>query len=339
MLNFKYFKSDSSTFIIQSINGAVRKQGKGLSFWYNADTTSIAALPLNAQEAPFIFNLQTADFQSLRIQGQISFQVKYPEKTADVLNFNLAQDGKSYASEDPLKLSDRVVRSAQTVIQAKTQSTNLRDALLMGQPLVMLVSQQLSEHPALESLGIEILDVAISAITPSPETLKALEAQARESILKEADDAIYARRKFSVEQERTIKEAELETDLSVQAKQQQIEEARLENERTLLRDRAEIEQEELIAQVNLEAKRNELVALSVENQRTQSEADAYAIEAKMKAYSQLPVENLKAMALAKMNPEQLMAMAFESLAQNAGKIGEINFSPDLFGQLMKKGAK
>ncbi|HHR6457297.1 TPA: SPFH domain-containing protein [Providencia alcalifaciens] len=339
MLNFKYFKSDSSTFIIQSINGAVHKQGKGLSFWYNADKTSIAALPLNAQEAPFIFNLQTADFQSLRIQGQISFQVKYPEKTADVLNFNLAQDGKSYASEDPLKLSDRVVRSAQTVIQAKTQSTNLRDALLMGQPLVMLVSQQLSEHPALESLGIEILDVAISAITPSPETLKALEAQARESILKEADDAIYARRKFSVEQERTIKEAELETDLSVQAKQQQIEEARLENERTLLRDRAEIEQEELIEQVNLEAKRNELVALSVENQRTQSEADAYAIEAKMKAYSQLPVENLKAMALAKMNPEQLMAMAFESLAQNAGKIGEINFSPDLFGQLMKKGAK
>ncbi|MFV8208472.1 NrtR-regulated NrtX, partial [Enterobacter cloacae complex sp.6701988] len=111
---------------------AVHKQGKGLSFWYNADKTSIAALPLNAQEAPFIFNLQTADFQSLRIQGQISFQVKYPEKTADVLNFNLAQDGKSYASEDPLKLSDRVVRSAQTVIQAKTQSTNLRDALLMG---------------------------------------------------------------------------------------------------------------------------------------------------------------------------------------------------------------
>ncbi|HGN0867518.1 TPA: SPFH domain-containing protein [Providencia alcalifaciens] len=339
MLNFKYFKSDSSTFIIQSINGAVRKQGKGLSFWYNADKTSIAALPLNAQEAPFIFNLQTADFQSLRIQGQISFQVKYPEKTADVLNFNLAQDGKSYASEDPLKLSDRVVRSAQTVIQAKTQSTDLRDALLMGQPLVMLVSQQLSAHPALESLGIEILDVAISAITPSPETLKALEAQARESILKEADDAIYARRKFSVEQERTIKEAELETDLSVQAKQQQIEEARLDNERTLLRERAEIEQEELIAHVNLEAKRNELVALSVENQRTQSEADAYAIEAKMKAYSQLPVENLKAMALAKMNPEQLMAMAFESLAQNAGKIGEINISPDLFGQLMKKGAK
>ncbi|MDK7759187.1 SPFH domain-containing protein [Providencia rettgeri] len=337
MFNFKYFKADSSTFVIQSVNGKVRKQGKGLSFWYNSDKTSIAALPLNAQEAPFIFNLQTSDFQSLRIQGQISFQVVAAEKTADVLNFNLTKDGKSYASEDPLKLSDRVVRAAQTIIQAKVQTTSLRDALLISQSLVTLVSKQLAEQAAIESLGIAILDVSIAAIAPSPETLKALEAQARESILKEADDAIYARRKFSVEQERTIKEAELETDLSVQAKEQQIEEARLDNERKLLRERAEIKQEELTAQVSAEAKRNELVALSVENQRIQSDADAYAIESKMKAYSQLPVENLKALALAKMGPEQLMAMAFESLAQNAGKIGELNISPDLFGQLMKKG--
>ncbi|EKT61442.1 SPFH domain-containing protein [Providencia burhodogranariea] len=339
MFNINYFKADSSTFIIKSVNGKVIKQGKGISFWFNSATTSIAALPLNALEAPFIFNLQTADFQSLRIQGQISFHIKNPQKTADVLNYNLTKDGKSYASEDPLKLSDRVVRSAQTLIQAKVQSTSMREALLMSQALVTQVSKQLATHSALEALGIDILDVSIAAITPSPETLKALEAEARESILKEADDAIYARRKFSVEQERTIKEAELETDLSVQNKQQQIEEARLENERTLLRERAEIEQEKLVAQVNAEAKRNELVRLSVENQRTQSDADAYAIEAKMKAYRELPVENLKAMALAKMNPEQLMAIAFESLAQNAGKIGELNISPDLFGQMMKKGAK
>ena len=236
MFNLNYSKADSSTFIIKSVNGRVRQQGKGLSFWYNSATTSIAALPLNAQEAPFIFNFQTSDFQGLRIQGQISFQVKAPEKAAEVLNFNLSKNGKSYASEDPLKLSDRVVRIAQTLIQAKIQSTPLREALLLSQSLVTLVMEQLIEHPSLEALGIAILDVSIAAITPSPETLKALEAEARESLLKEADDAIYARRKFSVEQERTIKEAELETDLSVQRKRQEIEEARLENERTLLRE-------------------------------------------------------------------------------------------------------
>ena len=38
----------------------------------------------------------------------------------------------------------------------------------------------------------------VSAISPTPETKQALEAEAREAILKEADDAIYARRKSSV---------------------------------------------------------------------------------------------------------------------------------------------
>lgn len=56
-------------------------------------------------------------------------------------------------------------------------------------------------------------------------------------------------------------------------------------------------------------------------------------------YRELPVENLKAMALAKMDSQQLMAMAFETLALNSGKIGELNITPDLFSQFMKKGSK
>ncbi|HAU5684634.1 TPA: NrtR-regulated NrtX, partial [Proteus mirabilis] len=34
--------------------------------------------------------------------------------------------------------------------------------------------------------------------------------------------------------------------------------------------------------------------------------------------------------------QQLMAMAFETLALNSGKIGELNITPDLFSQFMKK---
>lgn len=32
MFNLNYFKADSSTFIIKSVNGKIRQQGKGLSF-------------------------------------------------------------------------------------------------------------------------------------------------------------------------------------------------------------------------------------------------------------------------------------------------------------------
>jgi regulator of protease activity HflC (stomatin/prohibitin superfamily) len=339
MLGINFFKADSSTFVIKAVNGQTRKKGKGLSFFYNAATSSIAAIPINAQEAPFIFKLLTADFQTLTVQGQITYRVIDPEKMAEMLNFNLKSDGQTYRSEDPLKLSDRVLRIVQTLVQNKVQHTGLREALKLGQDLVILIRDQLAVESALEAMGIVLADVAISAIQATPETSRALEAQARESILKEADDAIYDRRKSAVEQERTIKEAELQTELSVQLKEQEIEESRIRNERTLLRGQAETTRERLQADIASETQRQAWVALNADNSRLEADTEAYAISAKMKAFRELPVENLKAMALAQMQPEQLMALAFETLAQNAGKIGELNITPDLLGHLVKKAGR
>lgn len=339
MLGIQYFKADSSTFVIKTVNGKARKKGKGLSFFYNAATASIAAVPVSAQEAPFIFKLLTADFQSVTVQGQVTYRVTEPERMAEMLNYSLKNDGLTYVSEDPLKLSDRVIRIVQSIVQNKVQVTGLRDALKLGQTLVALLREQLAGDSPLAALGIDLLDVSISAVQPTPETARALEAGAREAILKEADDAIYDRRKSAVEQERTIKEAELQTELSVQQKEQEIAESRILNERTIQRGKVETERERLQAEIAAETQRKELVALNSENSRQQADAEAYAITERMKAFRELPVENLRAMALAKMEPEQLMAMAFESLAQNAGKIGELTITPDLFGQIMKKSAR
>ena len=339
MLGIQYFKADSSTFVIKTVNGKARKKGKGLSFFYNAATASIAAVPVSAQEAPFIFKLLTADFQSVTVQGQVTYRVTEPERMAEMLNYSLKNDGLTYVSEDPLKLSDRVIRIVQSIVQNKVQVTGLRDALKLGQTLVALLREQLAGDSPLAALGIDLLDVSISAVQPTPETARALEAEAREAILKEADDAIYDRRKSAVEQERTIKEAELQTELSVQQKEQEIAESLILNERTIQRGKVETERERLQAEIAAETQRKELVALNSENSRQQADAEAYAITERMKAFRELPVENLRAMALAKMEPEQLMAMAFESLAQNAGKIGELTITPDLFGQIMKKSAR
>jgi len=55
-------------------------------------------------------------------------------------------------------------------------------------------------------------------VKPTPETARALEARAREAILREADEAIYERRKFAVENERTIKQSELDTEVAIEEK-------------------------------------------------------------------------------------------------------------------------
>ena len=44
----------------------------------------------------------------------------------------------------------------------------------------------------------EILGVSVRGVKPTPDTARALEAEAREAILKGADEAIYARRNFAV---------------------------------------------------------------------------------------------------------------------------------------------
>jgi len=337
MFGIQYYKADSSTYVIKSIGGKARKQGKGLSFFYNSARASIAAIPINVQEAPFIFNLQTADFQAIRIQGQIGFRISDPEKMADMLNYNLKKDGQNYASEDPLKLTDRVIRVAQSIVQAEVQAASLRKSLAIGQSLVQTIRSELSQQAILDELGIALVDVSIAGITPSPETVRALEAEAREAILQEADDAIYVRRKSAVEQERVIKDAELETELAIQQKEQEIAESQLSNERAIMRGKAEAEQERIRADIDAENERKALVLLNVENKKHEADSEAYAISTRMNAFAELPVENLKAMALANMQPDQLMAMAFDSMAQNAGKIGELNISPDLFGQMIKRG--
>lgn len=335
MFGINYFKADSATYVIKTVNGRVKKQGKGLSFFYNAATTSVATIPVSAQEAPFIFNLQTADFQSIKVQGQITYRLVDPEKTAEMLNFNLKRDGINYVSEDPLKLGDRVVRAVQVLVQREVQLQKLKPALALGQTLVRTIKSELQSESTLGALGVEILEAVISAISPTPETARALEAEAREALLKEADDAIYTRRKSSVEQERTIKDAELQTQLAVQQKEQEIEESRIANERALLRGELETNRERLAGEIESEEKRKQLVEIAVENRKVESDAEAYAINVRMKAYSALPVENLKAMAMASMAPEQLMALAFESLAQNADKIKELTITPDLFSEIRK----
>src|SRR5204863_179982 len=78
--------------------------------------------------------------------------------------------------------------------------------------------------------GIEILTVNILAIKASPEMARALETETREKLSQEADQAVYERRNFAVEQERKIKETELNTEIAVEEKKKQIDEKKMEAE-------------------------------------------------------------------------------------------------------------
>src|SRR6266850_2815296 len=334
MFGIKFIKVQPTTYLLQYRGGKVVRDGLGLSFFYYAPTTSLVALPVGSVYVPFIFQETTGYFQSVTIQGQVSYRVGDPRRLAALLNYTLARDGETYRSEDPEKLPERVIHVVNVLARAELQKLPLREAIRASDALVKAVKAGLVAADEITSLGLEVLGLSILAIKPTPETARALEAETREKLFREADEAIYARRNSAVEQERAIKENELNTEIAVENKKRQIRETQMEANRAVQEKESLLKKEALEANIGLEDRRKSLVALAAENAKAEADARAYGVSSTMKALSTADARILQALASTSMKPEQLIAFAFQELAGKAEKIGQLNISPDLLRELM-----
>jgi regulator of protease activity HflC (stomatin/prohibitin superfamily) len=336
VLGINFIKVGPTDFLIQYKAGKIVREGAGLAFFYYAPTSSLALVPVSSVDVPFIFDEVTADFQQVTVQGQVTYRVADPKKLARMMNFTLAPGGKGYISEDPRKLPQRLIQHAQVLTRAALKSLALREALGESAGLAATLHEGLQKAEAVASLGIEVLGLSILAIKPTPETARALEAAARERILREADEAIYARRNSAVEQERAIKENELNTEIAVELKKRQIKETQMEAEKSVQQKQHELKQAEMAARINLEQQNKDLVALATENERLEADARAYATAEMMKAVATTDPQVLQALISARMEPGQLVARAFQEMAQSAEKIGQLNISPELLRELLAR---
>ena len=334
MIGIKFIKVQPTTYLLQYRGGKIVRQGLGLSFFYYGPTTSLVAVPVASTDTPFIFQETTADFQAVTIQGQVTYRISEPKRLAALLNYTLEKDGDTYVSEDPEKLPERVIHVINVIARAELQKLPLREAIRASDTLVQAVKARLVAAEEITSLGLEVLGLSILAIKPTPETARALEAETREQLFREADEAVYARRNSAVEQERAIKENELNTEIAVENKKRQIREAQMEAERTVQEKKHLVQKEALEANIGMEDRRKSLVALAAENAKTEADARAYGVSSTMKALGSADAKILQALATTGMKPEQLIAFAFQELAGRAEKIGQLNISPDLLRELL-----
>jgi regulator of protease activity HflC (stomatin/prohibitin superfamily) len=291
---------------------------------------------MGSTDVPFIFQEVTADFQEVTVQGQLSYRVSDPEKLSNLMNFTLSANGTEYATDDPGMLPQRLINHTQVLTRASLKTLSLRDALGECEDIVSSLLQGLQTAGMTTSLGVEVLGLSILAIKPTPETARALEAETREQILLKADEAIYSRRNAAVEQERSIRENELNTEIAVENKKRQIKEAQMEAEKSVQQKKQEIREAEMAAGISLEKMNTELVALATANSRVDADAKAYALSAVMKSLADTDPRTIQALAGMGMDAGQLVALAFRDLAENTEKIGELNVSPELLRELLAK---
>jgi len=339
MFGLKFIRSNPTTHLIVFRGGRIVRQGTGLALLYYAPTTTLVAVPTQSREVPFMFEKVTSDFQNVSVQGQLSYRIADAERTSRSLNFALRADGKGYESDDPEKLRERIAAVAQVAIQRLIHTNSLTEAIRSSGTFAAKVLDELRVSHELATLGVEIQGLAILAIKPTPETARALEAQAREAILLEADGAIFARRNAAVANERAIKESELDTEVAVEQKKRTIRETQMDAEASVQQRKAQLREADLTANIQLEEQRKQLVHASAANSRTAAEAEAFRIEASVHALQSADPRLIQALAMVGMEPRQLIAHAFGGLAERAERIGQLNLSPDLLQTLLSPPAR
>lgn len=317
MFNIAYLKAPPTTYVLHYKHGQVKREGLGLSFFYYRPTSTVVLVPAGSADLPFVWKELTADFQEVTVQGQITYRVSEPRKLAALLDYSVDGRGR-HTSDDPEQLGERLIQTAQVLGRGVLGKLGLRAALAAGEHLVREVTDGLRTSRAVEMLGVEVLGLSVLGVRPTPDMARALEATTREQLQREADESIYARRNAAVEQERIIKESELLTELAVQAKQHE------------LRERS------LAAEITLEEQRTALIGKKVANDKQDADGRAYAIDATLRPFKEANWKTLMAMSAGGGDPRISIALAFRELAENAGKIGELNMSPDLLRSLLAK---
>lgn len=295
MLNLGFFKGQPTEYVIRYRSGRVVREGPGLAFFYLAHHTQVVAVPTSSADAAFVFNETTSNFQAVTIQGQFTYRVADPRQVAALLNFGVDPRRRTHLCDDPQRLPQRIGNVIQMETRTELQSRSLEETLRDSQAIAAAVFHRIVEQRLLEPMGVELLSVYFLSARPTPEVAKALEAQYRETLLRQADEAIYARRAAAVEEERTIKENELNT------------------------------------QIALEGQRQQLIALEGSNAETEADHRGRALE--REAGYQARASELALGPYRTLDPRAILALAMKELGQNAARIENLTITSEMLAAL------
>lgn len=296
MLNIGFFKGQPTDYVIKYSGGHLVSEGAGLAFWYLRHKTQVVAVPTSSMDANFVFNEVTNNFQSVTIQGQFTYRIHAPKQAAALLNFTLNPVTRAYVSNDPELLAQRITNIIQMETRGELQKLSLEEALGRYEAIAATVQRRVKEGALLESLGVELLSVYFVSAKPTPEVAKALEANYRETLLRKADEAIYARRAAAVEEERKIKENELNTDIA------------------------------------LEQRRRQLIDLQGDNARREAENRGQAIE--LEAQYKAKAKQMELAVYSGLEPRSVLALALNELGQNAAQIGNLTITSEILASVL-----
>ncbi|MBL9098301.1 MAG: SPFH domain-containing protein [Alphaproteobacteria bacterium] len=301
MFGYRYLKSKPTDHVILYSGGRVRRQGMGLSGFVFAPFATAAAVPTDARDEIFAVEAMTADYQTITIQGLISFRIKDASVAAQRQDFSINLISGAHTGEPMKQIVERLRAIAQTACRDALVRSTLDAALNKSDELSQVIMRGIAEDKRLAGDGIGVDRVLVLALKPTPEIRKALEANLREQLLRQADAAMFERRRAATADEHDLK-------LRDEKNKRELAENALANEQAL------------------EAERRKVAEARAETQKAEAAADAEAQRLRLAPWSEL-------------KPEQIAALAFKDWANRETTLTSLSLGGDALERIANRIAK
>jgi regulator of protease activity HflC (stomatin/prohibitin superfamily) len=279
----RHFRSEANFHVARHRGGKLRQTGRGLAFWFRPEGASIAEVPLDDRDMPFLFRGRSKDFQEATVQGVITWRVADPAILGERVDFSIDLRAGLYLREPLDQIANLLTGMAQQQAAQYLAERDIESLLDAGlTPLQARIEEGLDASDRLPAMGLEVVTVRLADLSASAELDRALQTPTFEALQQRADQATFERRALAVEKERAIAENELQNQIELARREKLLIEQEDENARNRARGEAEARQ--------IAADGEALRIRAVEQARADME------KARMDIYRDLPQEVLMGLA-------------------------------------------
>lgn len=314
-----YLRSDTTMHVRHVRAGQVRHEGSAAGFWFNPRTAVLAEVPVSDREQSMVLHARTRDFQDVAVQATATYRVVDPDLSVSRFEFDIDPVRGTWRSSPLEVVGSLLVEILQEPALALAATMDLRTLLAEGVVRVRdAVTTALAADQRLAERGLEVVDVRVTAVRTAAEVERALAMQTRESVQQDADRATFERRALAVERERAIAENEMQNQIELARREEQLVNQRGQNARLTASEHAAadlIEAEAAAGRVRISS------VAHAEELRTVGEAEAAAQAANLATFREV-------------DHETLVALTLRDLARNLPDIEHLTITPDLLTEAL-----
>jgi regulator of protease activity HflC (stomatin/prohibitin superfamily) len=331
-LFYRHLRAEPNQYVLHYRNGRVVRGGAGLTYWFLPLSAAIAQVPVEDVQTTFILRERSADVQEITVQATLTYRIADPQRAAQRVNFSISLNNGAWVEQPLQRLNTLWANWSRHPVRARLIEMDVVDIVRLGADVTReALEEALRSNSAIEEMGLTLVSVQIDQVSPTPELEKALQTPTREEIQQKADEATFQRRALAVEKERAIKENELQTEIELARRQEDLIRRQGANQMLDAQQDAERQRFEVEARVD-----RDTLATRGKADMMQMMADAEA-ETKRKLLDvEVEAEARKVEVWKAAPPAVTFGLAAQRFADKVDVIEHLNLTPDLLGDALKR---